>query len=101
MSYKQYTDIYVLCQDIFVPLVYFVSGGDKMTVGERIEALIEDNDVTITELANYLGVSTKQVTRWKQETSEMGIFKLRSMCLYFNISADYILGLPRDLAWPR
>ncbi|MBR3860934.1 MAG: helix-turn-helix transcriptional regulator [Oscillospiraceae bacterium] len=72
-----------------------------MTVGERIDALIEDNDTSITELAEYLKINPKQITRWKRNEQEMGINKLRAICLYYKVSADYILGLPHDLTWPR
>lgn len=46
-------------------------------------------------------VSTKQIRRWRGGTSEMGIEKLEKLCRYYHVSADYILGLPRDLDWPR
>lgn len=48
-----------------------------------------------------IGVSTKQIRRWRDGTSEMGIEKLEKLCRYYHVSADYILGLPRDLDWPR
>ena len=31
----------------------------------------------------------------------MGITKLKALCLTLGVSADYLLGLPRDLEWPR
>ena len=58
----------------------------------NIDAIIEDSDI---------GVSTKQIHRWRDGTSEMGIEKLEKLCRYYHVSADYILGLPRDLDWPR
>lgn len=53
------------------------------------------------DLAKVIGVSTKQIRRWRDGTSEMGIEKLEKLCRYYHVSADYILGLPRDLDWPR
>lgn len=73
----------------------------KMTWNERLEGLIEDSDTTVQALAEYIGVTAKQVTRWKQGKSEMGIEKLQKVSLYFGVSADYILGLPKGLRWPR
>lgn len=67
----------------------------------NLNSTIEDKDIKIIDLANELGVSTRQITRWKQGTSEMGIDKLKKLCLIYNVSADYILGLPNDLEWPR
>lgn len=73
----------------------------EMTWNERLEGLIEDSDTTVQALAEYIGVTAKQVTRWKQGKSEMGIEKLQKVSLYFGVSADYILGLPKGLRWPR
>ena len=62
---------------------------------------IEDSESKIKEVADYVGVSTKQIHRWKASTSEMGIDKLKKICQYYGVSADYILGLPKGLQWPR
>lgn len=48
-----------------------------------------------------VGAAGEQVRRWRDGTSEMGIEKLEKLCRYYHVSADYILGLPRDLDWPR
>lgn len=72
-----------------------------MTKYTNLNATIEDKDIKIIDLANELGVSTRQITRWKQGTSEMGIDKLKKFCQLYNVSADYILGLPKNLEWPR
>lgn len=69
---------------------------------KRIADTIEDSNKTVVEAANYIGVSTKQVHRWKkQDGAEMGIFKLAKFCEFYGVSADYILGLPEGLDRPR
>ena len=60
----------------------------------NIDAIIEDSDTKVQDLAKVIGVSTKQIRRWRDE-------KLEKLCRYYHVSADYILGLPRDLDWPR
>lgn len=72
-----------------------------MTIGERLTALIEDSDTTIAELCKETGLNPRQVTRWKTDDAEMGITKLIKICKFYGVSADYILGLPRGLQWPR
>lgn len=72
-----------------------------MTIGEIIDSLIEDYDITMIELADILGCSTKQINRWKNNKAEMGIYKLKTMCEYFGVSADYILNLPQNLKKTR
>lgn len=63
--------------------------------------LIEDKDTKIKDLSEQIGVSTKQIKRWRDGTSEMGIDKLVKIYQYYHVSADNILGHPRGLEWPR
>lgn len=72
-----------------------------MPINQRLKDLLEDNDTDQTQLAKIIGVNRKQIGRWIRGEQEMGINKLIEICLYFQISADYLLGLPDGLAWPR
>lgn len=72
-----------------------------MKIHERINALIEDNETRVDELALAIGVNRKQITRWRKGDAEMGIYKLKELCEYYGVSADYILGLPKGYHWPR
>lgn len=42
-----------------------------------------------------------QIRRYEKDLSEMTISKLKAFCQHYGVSADYILGLPRGLDWPR
>lgn len=69
---------------------------------KRIADTVEDSNRTIAAAAQYIGVSQKQIYRWKkQDGAEMGIFKLAAFCRFYGVSADYILGLPEGLDRPR
>ena len=72
-----------------------------MELYENLSALIEDTDTQIQDLAEIVGVNRKQVRRWMRNEQEMGVQKLKEICKYYQVSADYLLGLPRDLNWPR
>lgn len=72
-----------------------------MNINERIAALIEDGSYQVQEVAEELRVNRKQVQRWAKGEAEMGIYKLKDLCKLYNVSADYILGLPKGLEWPR
>lgn len=73
-----------------------------MEIYERIDALIEDNETQVNELAEIAGVTRRTITRWRTgEVPEMGIHKLKAICQHYGVSADYILGLPKGLEWPR
>lgn len=76
----------------------FIKGGICLQaeyICKRIADTIEDNDKTIKSLAEYMEVSERQITRWKNNQSEMGIYKLYAFCKFYNVSADKILGIER------
>lgn len=73
-----------------------------MTItAQRISDTIEDGSITITELAKAIGITRQQVTRWKDGTSDPTATNLQKFCEIYQVSADYILGLPQGLSWPR
>lgn len=73
-----------------------------MEIYERVQALIEDNDTKIQELAEYIGCNRRQITRWTTDgKTEIGIYKLKKICEYYGVSADYILGIPEGMKRPR
>lgn len=72
-----------------------------MKIHERLRATREDLDLTQEDVCKAIDISRKQMGRWENGTSEMGIEKLKALCLYYHVSADYLLGLPRNLDWPR
>lgn len=72
-----------------------------MQIYDRLRALIDDNDTSQTELAKKINVNRRQIQRWLNGDAEMGIYKLKEICEYYGVSADYLLGLPNDLEWPR
>ena len=72
-----------------------------MQIHERIKAAREDNDILQKEIAEHIGVTERQIYRWENGLAEMGIYKLKAICLYYGVSADYILGLPDNLTKPK
>lgn len=72
-----------------------------MKINERMRATREDLDLLQEDVCKAMDVSRRQLIRWEAGASEMGIEKLKKMCLLYQVSADYLLGLPRGLDWPR
>lgn len=61
-----------------------------------IRDLREDADKTQTEIAQVLGTSQTMYARYERGTNELPIRHLISLCRYYRVSADYILGLRSD-----
>lgn len=61
-----------------------------------IRDLREDADKTQTEIAQVLGTSQTMYARYERGANELLIRHLISLCRYYRVSADYILGLRSD-----
>lgn len=72
-----------------------------MTIGERLRATRTDKDHTQKDTSKILNTNDRQIGKYERDEQEMTISKLKTFCEYYEVSADYILGLPRGLAWPR
>lgn len=64
-----------------------------MDYRQRIRDLREDADKTQTQIAEYLGTSQTMYARYERGANEMPIRYLVALCKYYQVSADYILGL--------
>lgn len=60
---------------------------------KRIRDLREDNDKTQQEIADVLGTSQTMYARYERGANELPIHHLVTLCNYYGVSADYILGL--------
>lgn len=59
---------------------------------KRIKDLREDNDLTQTQVAEYLGTSQTMYARYERGANELPIRHLMRLCDLYKVSADYILG---------
>ena len=62
---------------------------------KRIRDLREDNDKTQQEIANILGTSQTMYARYERGANELPIHHLITLCEYYKVSSDYILGLDK------
>ena len=57
-----------------------------------IRDLREDNDLTQSQVAEYLGTSQTMYARYEREASELPVRHLLKLCELYGVSADDILG---------
>lgn len=57
-----------------------------------IRDLREDNDLTQSQVAEYLGTSQTMYARYEREASELPVRHLLKLCELYGVSADFILG---------
>lgn len=58
--------------------------------------LREDHDKTQQEIANILGTSQTMYARYERGANELPLHHLITLCRYYRVIADYILGLSED-----
>ncbi len=67
--------------------------GYKADYVQRIRNLREDSNKTQAEIAEILGTSQTMYARYERGANELPLRHLITLCEYYHVSADYILGL--------
>ncbi len=58
-----------------------------------IRELREDRDLTQSQIAEVLGTTQQVYSRYEKGENEIPVRHIITLCKFYNISADYILGL--------
>lgn len=58
-----------------------------------IRELREDRDLPQKELARVLGTTQQVYSRYEKGENEIPVRHIITLCKYYGVSADYILGL--------
>lgn len=67
--------------------------GDYMDYIDRLTNLRIDHDIEQKELANLLGISQSAYSKYEKRRCKMSIEDLIKLCKFYNVSADFILGI--------
>ena len=73
----------------------------ELTFGEKIRLLREEKELNQTELGQALGMTQRKISYLECGRYEPSFDDLRALCRYFQVSADYLLGFPKNLPYPR
>lgn len=65
----------------------------SMIIAQRIKELRLANKVSQKKLADAVGVDKRAVIFWEQEINEPKATYIRNIAVFFNCTADYLLGL--------
>lgn len=68
---------------------------------DRLTALREDRDIGQKELADLLGCQQSAISKYEKRRAKYSVEDLILLCRFYHVSADYILGLPEDLPYPK
>ncbi len=62
----------------------------------RIRDLREDHDLTQAEVAKIIGTTQQQYSKIETGKADISGDKLKLLAEFYNVSADYILGLSKE-----
>ncbi len=72
-----------------------------MLYNERIAWIRDCKNITQKEIADFLGIKQQQYARYEKGINVMPVTYLPKICTYLDVSADYIIGLPEDMPYPK
>lgn len=67
----------------------------KLSLGEKIKNLREDRDLTQAELGKELNMTQRKISYIENNKYEPSIEDIKEICMFFHISADELLDLPK------
>lgn len=65
----------------------------NLNFGERIRNLREDKDLTQSELGEQVNMTQRKISYIERGKYEPSIDDIVSLCKFFNVSSDYLLGI--------
>lgn len=68
----------------------------EASFGEKLKALRTDMDLKQTDVAEKLGISQSVYGNYEQGKRSPDFDTLVKICVFFRVSADYLLGVPSD-----
>lgn len=69
----------------------------NMEIHEIIRGLRENRDLTQQNIADVLKIGRTMYRRYELGETDIPIRHLKTLCLLYGVSSDYILGLPDGL----
>ena len=59
----------------------------------KLKELRAEKELTQKQLADLLNTTDDSIFSWEKGRSQPSIEMIRKLCLFFDVSADYLLGL--------
>ena len=73
----------------------------ELTFGEKIRLLREEKEMNQTELGKAVRMTQRKISYLECGKYEPSMEDITLLCRYFNVSADYLLGFPQSLPYPK
>ena len=68
---------------------------------DRLTEIRNDRDIKQSTRSEILGVKQSAVSKYEKRRTQYTVDDIIKLCYFYKISADYILGLPENLEFPK
>lgn len=68
---------------------------------ERLTALRVDRDIGQKEIADILGCQQSAISKYETHKTKYSVEDIILLCRHYHVSADYVLGLPEGMPYPK
>ncbi len=68
---------------------------------EALRNLREDRDYKQETIAEVLNITRQQYQLYESGKRQFKVEHIKTLCTFYNVSADYILGLPENMPFPK
>ncbi len=68
---------------------------------KKLKELREDRDLNQSDIAEVLNTTQANYSYIENGVAFLKADEVVKLCKFYNVSADYILGLPDDLDYPK
>ena len=66
-----------------------------------LRELREDNDYSQETIAAELKITRQQYQLYESDKRKFKVEQIIQLCKFYNVSADYVLGLPENMPYPK
>ena len=73
----------------------------ELTFGEKLRLLREEREMNQTQLGREVNMTQRKISYLERDQYEPSVEDIKALCDYFHVSADYLLGFPKQLPYPK
>ena len=75
--------------------------GMELSFGEKIRLLREEKELNQTQLGREVNMTQRKISYMERDVYEPSMEDIKALCCFFQVSADYLLGFPGHLPYPK
>ena len=72
-----------------------------MEIYERLRGMREDRDLNQSQIGDALHMSQRKISYIENGETKLTADEIIAFCRLYNVSADYLLGLPENMPYPK